>query len=219
VLYVYAIVERAPLADLTGLQGATVQSVESEGLAAVATAHGALESPLSQDHLWTHEEVVESLMEQMPVLPMRAGTTVADDGVLRDLLRTRAPEFRRALDRVRGAVELGVRTAVPSREQDERGRGSADDSGTAYLRAKLEDQAALEHSASVIHAALRRLARDHASLSAPPDRGQTKSAYLVDRDTIDRFLDRVESLGAEIPGASIVCTGPWPPYSFVGESR
>ena len=218
-LYVYAIVERAPVADLTGLQGVAVQSIAVDDLAAVASAHGALESRLSEDQLWAHEAVVEGLMERMPVLPMRAGTTVDEEPVLRDLLRTRAAEFRQALDKVRGAVELGVRTSLPTRDRDDPPDGRPGDSGAAYMRAKLDAQAGRERSASLIHESLLPLARDHASLSSAPAHGQMKSAYLVDRDAIDRFLDRVESLGAEIPDASIVCTGPWPPYSFVGEGH
>jgi hypothetical protein len=40
------------------------------------------------------------------------------------------------------------------------------------------------------------------------------AAYLVDRERVDSFRARVEELGEEIDGAAVVCTGPWPPYSF-----
>ena len=41
-----------------------------------------------------------------------------------------------------------------------------------------------------------------------------KAAYLVDRDRIEPFRRRVDELAEDVEGASVVCTGPWPPYSF-----
>jgi hypothetical protein len=44
-------------------------------------------------------------------------------------------------------------------------------------------------------------------------------AYLVDRGAVDAFKARVSALAAARQDVSVVCTGPWPPYSFVPESR
>lgn len=59
------------------------------------------------------------------------------------------------------------------------------------------------------HASLEDLAR----ASVPTGNG---TAYLVDADAVTAFADRVRALQAEHPGADLSCTGPWPPYSFVG---
>ncbi len=42
------------------------------------------------------------------------------------------------------------------------------------------------------------------------------AAYLVDSDRTDEFVAGVRDLGTAIEDAELVCTGPWPPYSFVG---
>jgi hypothetical protein len=44
--------------------------------------------------------------------------------------------------------------------------------------------------------------------------GSVNTAYLVDRDDVDPFRVAVQKLDEAVEDATIVCTGPWPPYSF-----
>jgi hypothetical protein len=39
-------------------------------------------------------------------------------------------------------------------------------------------------------------------------------AYLVDQERISEFVALVEQLDARLDDVELVCTGPWPPYSF-----
>ena len=39
-------------------------------------------------------------------------------------------------------------------------------------------------------------------------------AYLVDRVRVREFLAMVQQLGDGLKDVELVCTGPWPPYSF-----
>jgi hypothetical protein len=41
-----------------------------------------------------------------------------------------------------------------------------------------------------------------------------RGAYLVERDAVKRFAAEVARLQNLNTGLSILCTGPWPPYSF-----
>jgi hypothetical protein len=41
-----------------------------------------------------------------------------------------------------------------------------------------------------------------------------RAAYLVDRDAVDRFVALVRRLEESHAHLNMVCTGPWPPYSF-----
>src|SRR4051794_41797188 len=89
--------------------------------AVIVSDHGDLPLRAEPEELWAHEAVVEAAMERGPVLPMRLGTSFSSEDALLDTLRSRAPEFRRALARVEGAVELGIR-AVLDLEPSENGR-------------------------------------------------------------------------------------------------
>jgi hypothetical protein len=135
----------------------------------------------------------ESLMHDCDLLPVRYGTVVTDEDEAEQLLTKRRGELLEALDRVRGAVELAVRVAG-----DE--RGVPRDGGT-YIRVKTR---LLE-----MHEALSTLARE--SRQFAPDRG----AYLVGREDVAAFVARVAALEEANEDLSLLCTGPWPPYSFV----
>ena len=41
------------------------------------------------------------------------------------------------------------------------------------------------------------------------------ASYLVDRDSVEEFRAAVAALDDEHADVTLVCTGPWPPYSFV----
>ena len=143
-VYLYAVTEEiSPVpTDLgQGLQGQTVRAVASSGLMAVVSDHrdGAVRP--SEADLWAHERVVEGLMADRAVLPMRFGSLLADDAAARALLSDRAAELRAALRHVAGAIELGVRVAwsvdpaQPEPEPEPKAAGDA--SGSAYLMGQL----------------------------------------------------------------------------------
>jgi hypothetical protein len=215
-LYVYAIAESVPPPSGKGLRGAPLLAIDGEGLFAVASEHDDLRIEASEDDLWAHENVVEVLMERGPVLPMRLASTLADADAVRRMLRERQDEFEGALARVRGAVELGVRAAIEpedssgSTEPERDGAGP----GTAYLMGRLENDRRGADAAARIHEPLATLARESTQRLGARGRPLLTASYLVDHERVDSFKARVEELDAALPTATIVCTGPWPPYSF-----
>jgi hypothetical protein len=46
-----------------------------------------------------------------------------------------------------------------------------------------------------------------------------RAAYLVERANVARFRALVERLQQQHPEIAVLCTGPWPPYSFVGSGE
>jgi hypothetical protein len=65
-----------------------------------------------------------------------------------------------------------------------------------------------------IHEPLAELARRSAKGAGGLARTSFKAAYLVDRDRVGAFRARIEELESQNANVQIVCTGPWPPYSF-----
>ena len=223
-LYVYAISENPLLPGVNGLRDAPLQMIGETGNGgpfAIASEHP--ESPVDagEADLWAHESVVEAAMEDGAVLPMRLGSSIAGSRELIHELRSRSGEFRRALARVRGAVELGVRASIDSGavegaaiEADGPLAGAAAGPGTAYMLGQLQRTRAAEEVAAIIHEPLDRLARDSRSRLEGNAPQCLAAAYLVDRAQLEPFRARVEELESE-HALDIVCTGPWPPYSFV----
>jgi len=219
VIYVYGITDATEPPDRRGLRDARLSVIRESGLGAVVSVHESLELEAEEDELWAHEAVVEALMERGPVLPMRIGSVAADPVAVVSLLRERSAEFRRALERVRGAVEVGVRAAPrnPSAEKAQApALAGAAGPGTEYMLARLSEKTRDDEAAAQIHAALRPLARSHTSPTGSAGSGPARAAYLVDRERVDEFAGRVDELQRDLDW-SIVCTGPWPPYSFTEE--
>lgn len=221
-LYIYGVLEEVS-ADLgLGLDGSPLRVVSVGRVAAVVSAHERAPEP-EEDRFWQHEAVVERLLEEGAVLPMRFGVTVADQGELEALLRSREGEFVALLAMVRGAVELSVRAELPmSRSsQEPGGDAAAKRSGTEYMRDRGRVLREVEQAKERLHEPLKDLARRSLVLEARGARGWEgvfRAAYLVDVERVEAFARCVESLAEQL-GGEVSCTGPWPPYSFVAGAK
>ena len=205
----YAITDNPgpPLPDVAGLQ-----LVPFDGLAAVCTP--ASEAEPSPETLWRHEDIVEALMADRDLLPVRYGTRLDDEAAVARALEGRRDALAAALDRVRGAVELSVRVMAATGTPAPSPPDPADaTSGADYLRLKAEADASSDEAARVVGDPLAELARESESARPRPPE-LFRAAYLVEHGTLDAFVAEVARLQAESRGLAILCTGPWPPYSF-----
>lgn len=194
-IHVYGVVEELrELPPVTGVDGAPLERRELNGLELVVS-DVAVEA-VSQEAVLRHAQVVEGLMSRSEaVLPAQFGRPFGDERELAAAISTKANELERGLDRVRGCVELGLRVAAPS-------ESPAAQSGTEYMQARLAEEQAL----AKLDEPLARLSR-----------ASTRGAYLVPAESVEAFQEEVRRLQAENPELTIVCTGPWPPYSFGAE--
>jgi hypothetical protein len=205
VIELYAITDD-PVPSLPTLEPLSTLSTGS--LAAVCGAASGNE--LSAEALWRREEILETLMASCDLLPARYGTRFDDVSAAAHALERRHDTLAAALDRVRGAVELSVR-ALDSAEPDP---PHAPASGTEYLRGEANRCAAHERAARAVHEPLCALARESVRRTPRRPRERLTAAYLVDRDRVGDFAHHVARLQGELPDLSLLCTGPWPPYSF-----
>jgi glycine/D-amino acid oxidase-like deaminating enzyme len=199
-IHVYAFAERlAELPDMDGLDAAALECVRVEEVDAVFSRRTGETSKetLRRDAL-AHGAVVEALTTRAAaVAPVRFGERMADAAELGESLRERLPVLRGAFDRVRDCVEIAVRVHEPARREE---RPS---SGTAYMRAAGRSQRKDE-----LHRELRALARDARV-------ARDSAAFLVDRDRLDDVRRVVDEFAAAHADLTVICTGPWAPFSFV----
>jgi hypothetical protein len=214
----YAIARAGALApDCGGAEGEPLRIVRCGGLAAlVGTAAGAGAQAVTEPGLWRHEQAVEALMADQDVLPARYGTRLDDDEEVRVLLERRAGEFDAALAHVSGAVEVGVRAALAQSPAAPGEATAPSETGTAYLQALKHREELARELATSIGRTLRPLSRDSRIAGAWGPSGTLASAHLVRRESVAAFRERADRLARETEYAELVCTGPWPPYSFVG---
>jgi hypothetical protein len=148
---------------------------------------------------------------------MRFGSGLADDRAVLRVLDDRRSELAAALERVRGAVELSVRLALTSEPESPPERSPVTDErgpGTAYLLDRLRHERHQNEMTSRIHEPLASLARASTDWSGESGRRSWKAAYLVSDERLEAFAAQVQALDAQLTGGTVLCTGPWPPYSF-----
>jgi hypothetical protein len=84
----------------------------------------------------------------------------------------------------------------------------------AEERRRQERQRAAEDLVKRIYPPLAELARDATHRVLPAPDTPIVAAYLVPRDGAAHFRRRVMQLDDTHDGVTLICTGPWPPYSF-----
>jgi gas vesicle protein GvpL/GvpF len=183
---------------------APLHAVCRDGLSIVWTESHAVVEPTADD-LWRHGALLERLMEDCDMLPVRYGTVVRDEDDAARVLQERRGEFAAGLDRVRGAVELALRVRS-TRAGDEE---PEDVTGRDYFAAR----AAPMRAAAAVTEALSALARESIM---QPSGDLLRVAYLVDRGRVDPFVALVRELQDKHAELALVCTGPWPPFTFTG---
>jgi hypothetical protein len=210
VLYVYAFVDApAAVPAVPGIDSAALEAVGAAGLDVVVSRHGSAALEASVAAIIAHARVVEAVAAQNgAVLPARFGGGQADADALRAAVQERAAELGAALARVRGCVELGVRALAPAAER------VAAPSGAAYMRARLEQRDDTARRADELHAPLADLAREATRTVGATERLLLSGAYLVPENAVAEFRELVATLQTAHTELGIVCTGPWPPYSF-----
>jgi hypothetical protein len=99
-------------AGVRGLAGAPVRVISTGPLDAWVSEHAAAPQPVTTELVREHDRVVRAALAWETPLPARYGQSFPDDGALRRALGGREGALARALERVRGAVEMTVRVLL-----------------------------------------------------------------------------------------------------------
>jgi len=256
--YVYAVIAAEPFEqpDLGGVDARyPVAEIEKDGLAAVASrvplaefAEERLRENLNdvgwlEETARTHEHVLEAVLAQTTVIPMRLCTVYASEESVREMLDREHAILADALERLQGKTEWGVkafvdrealRAAASERNAELRALRAENEGlpeGEAYMKRRrldtlAEEQADLLADACVDEIHARLAAHASEALLNPLQRPEVSGrggemllngVYLVDDRAADSFHAAVDELGSEHGslGFEIELTGPWPAYNFV----
>ncbi len=216
-LLVYAVTRGLSSIRGTGLHGAPLHRVSIGGLAAV-TSHVEAPPIATGRLLLQYERAVESLMAEHEILPVRFGSVFADESAIRDMLRERDEELLGLLGRVGGAVEFAISAGWPGGGDEIAPapvNGNRNGGGAAYILGRLERHHRLAAVAQRLDP-LNTVARSKRQRVLPRATLPISAAYLVDHGRAEEFAALVCRLGDQLHDVELVCSGPWPPYSFVG---
>jgi gas vesicle protein GvpL/GvpF len=207
VIHVYGVVDG--LDELPALAGVDEAPLERRRVAGLELVLSSGELPpsgeLSRETVLRHAQVVEALMgRSAAILPAQLGRAFRDEDQLAAAIEEQAAQLERGLERVRGCVEFGLRATGEATDVAEA------DTGAGYMHARLEQTRLEDDLVDRLHEPLARLAR---ATTLQRRAGGVTAAYLVSRDDAAAFEAAAARL-ERTPGVTVVCTGPWPPYSF-----
>ncbi|MFD4543208.1 GvpL/GvpF family gas vesicle protein [Streptomyces bauhiniae] len=180
-----------------------------------------------------HHDTIESAAAHATVLPLRMTTVYRDETRVREVLTDRADTFTRALDRLQGHVELGVKVfAEPEGVQDGPHSEAPDlpeaSPGRAYLQRRRDQRRRNRYALGTAGPVAERTARlaaesararvshrvQQGALATSRGENIANDAYLVPATDVHRFRHAVRELSAPEQGVRVEVTGPWAPYSF-----
>ena len=214
-IWVYALCEAPdrPPPRRRGLAQAPLEGIAAGRVLAVVSRHSHAPGEPALDALWAHERVIERLMADRAVLPMRFGTKFPDDAALRAAVEAREGAVLAALEHVRGRLELGVRVMRSAGSDGDEPAPPPRD-GREYLLARLAGSRRAEAAAAELHDPLAALAVSARRRSTQAPDEVLRAAYLVDRGQVGLFRATVERLQRDHEDVALLLTGPWPPFSF-----
>jgi len=238
--YIYCIVGTSEARNFgpigIGDRGDPVTTIAYKDLGAVVSSIPMTKYVVSKENMISHEKVIEAVMKDHALLPVRFYTVAPNAEEIRSLLRRRYLEFKKLLRELDNKVELGLKAfwrdmnAISQEIVNESGQikvlrtkmtgCSAKEAGqdkgavSEMLKQALEHKKAKEKE--TLLQPLRQLSSDSCLNMTYGDDMLLNAAFLVDRVREKEFDGEVEELAARYNGRiEFKYVGPVPPYSFV----
>ena len=245
--YIYCIIETKAERNFgpigIGGRGDEVTTLSHKDLSMVISNSPMTKYVVSQENLLAHEMVIEEVMKEFTVLPVRFCTIASNADEIRNLLDRRYREFKNLLRDMDHKIELGTKglwknmdlifkeiikenqeiKRLKEKMQNDKGKKKFSSTKTS-LEAKVEVGKLVEEAlkekkdkeAEKIEETLRRAAIDYKRNKTIGDEMFINAAFLIDRGREKEFDNIMEDLSEEFKDRiKFMYTGPLPPYNFV----
>jgi len=238
--YIYCIVGTGEARNFgpigIGDRGDPVTTISYKDLGVVVSSVPMTKYVVSKETMLSHEKVIEAVMKDHALLPVRFYTVAPNAEEIRSLLRRRYLEFKKLLRELDNKVELGLKAfwrdmnAIFQELASESGEkkrlrvrmtncsakeaGQDKDAASEMFKQALEHKKAKEKEALL--QPLRHLSSDSCLNTTYGDDMLMNASFLVDRAWEKEFDREVEELTAQYKDRiEFKYIGPAPPYSFV----
>jgi hypothetical protein len=219
-----------------GARGDKVSTIGADDLAMVISSHPITKLEVNRENVLAHERVIEEVMKEYTVLPVRFCTIASSTDEIRSLLFKRYSEFMNLLRDMDHKVELGVKGTWKdmdnifreiTEENIEIGKRKIRlkrNPGHIDIRAKVELgkmvetalKCKMEGEAEKVLAALSDSAFDYKLNNTTGDEMFVNASFLVSKGREKEFDNIMEDLGeANSDRMKFQYVGPFPPYNFV----
>ncbi len=213
-----------------------VRTVRVDSMGAVVSdfASGGRLLPLRRN-LEPHNQVIREVMRATTVVPMTFGHVARSDEAIRKLLRLHREAIGVQLDRVEGAVEMGLKVKwdvenvfdhvvgidpeLKARRDQVFGRPGGAGQNEKMELGKLFEERLNQERDEQTDRLLEMLEGSVREARVNPPKGEKvlmDAAFLVDRDGQEAFEARVHEVAEAFPAERVFdLSGPWAPFHFV----
>ena len=235
--YLYAVIGGTPEQewDVCGIDGSAVRSVTDGAVSAIVSDLSRSRIRPERRHLAAHRQVLERVMGETSLLPLRFGTIADDATAVRRILSLHHERFITQLNRVAGSAEMGLQVSwdVPNifeyfierepelrRLRDRYFGGQARPTQQDKIQiGQLFDQLLNEEREACTQRVENALVRSSVEIKRNACRNEREVmnlACLVERDTSEQFEAAVvEAARLFDDNFAFKQSGPWAPHNFV----
>jgi len=234
-IYCYCIIDsnRPLVGKIAGLEEAPVYNIPYHEMGLIVSSLKEEIKGITEDRVLIHERVVESLMGNYTVLPMRFITVFKNrDGAL-SLMRDHYIDFKNNILRLRNKVEYGIRViwsgdlvregiARKLEEETEQLSISGNTPAKNYLKKKLKEyrintkfKEEAEENITLIDNLFQNLAAEKKLEKLKSNDLLLSACYLVEKNRQSQFKETFEKLKNTHTHLKYLFSGPWPPYNFI----
>lgn len=245
--YIYCIIDDHEEKDLDiegiGGRGSRVHTVAFKDIAAVVSNSPLVKYPISKENTLAHMKVMEKIMDDYIILPVKFGTIAersknrsARDRIKTEILKARYTELKDLSTRMTNKIELGLKAVwmdmeTVFREIVEENKeietlkkriSTGNAAGSLSQRIELGEKVKKALNTKRIEeesGILKMLDGSYSELRRNKIFGDnmiTNSAFLLERGRIDEFDNIIEKLISAYQGRiRFKYIGPVPPYNFV----
>jgi hypothetical protein len=221
-----------------GDRGDEVLTIGYDDLSMVVSNSPMAKYVVSRDNMLAHERVIEEVMKEFTVLPVRFCTIASSADEIRNLLDKRYKEFKNLLRDMDHKIELGVKgiwenmdvifkeiveenkeIKLVVSEANLKVKEKIQNEGNKIEVGKMVEQALVkkkEKETERLVDALRRTSVDYRLNKTITENMFMNAAFLVDKGREKEFDNIIDDLGDKYKNRiKFMYAGPMPPYNFI----
>jgi hypothetical protein len=238
-LYLYGIIDSSEQIkeSICGLEGSVIYNIPYCDIGAVVSEISQPIQKVTEGAVLEHKAVVEKLMTDFTVLPVRFQTVIEGRDNLLSMMQSYYKDFENNLTRLHNKLEFGVKVIWPAEKIKENitkalKKGKQDDSesnssqGRKFMTEKFEKYKIDKEFQAKADKFIRVMDIFFSKFAAEKKLGKLKTenllldaVYLVEKSQESNFKEAFEHIKSARPDFKYLFSGPWPAYNFVVLSK
>jgi hypothetical protein len=238
-LYLYGIIDSSDQIkeSIYGLEGSTVYNIPYCDIGAVVSEISQPIQRITKGDVLEHKTVVEKLMKDFTVLPLRFQTIINSRDNLLSVVQSYYKDFKDNLERLHNKLEFGIKVIWPADKVKEniikalkKGERGMTEPGVSaskrFMTEKFEKYKIDKEFGAKADKFIKVMDMFFSKFAAEKKLGRLKTqsllldaVYLVDKTKESNFREAFEHIKGAHPGFKFLFSGPWSPYNFVVLSK